>query len=77
MGLQVVGFFIFCIGFFLPYHGFQTRHVCVSMQNSLNIACIVCNFSTMLAIQRESNCLNAIYQSVNFPYKIEQFMKLM
>ena len=42
----------FFIEFTLPCHAFQTRHVCFSMHNSLNIVSIICNFSTMLALQR-------------------------
>ena len=42
----------FFMGFSLPCHAFQTRHVCFPMHNSLNIACLVCNYSTMIAIQR-------------------------
>ena len=34
--------FLFCsIGFPLPYHAFETIHVCFSMHNILNIVSIV------------------------------------
>ena len=46
------GRFFFFIEFSLPCHAFQTRHICFSMHNSLNIVSIICNFSTMLALQR-------------------------
>ena len=45
-----VVFFCCCffIEFSLPCHAFQTRHVCFSMHNSLNIVSIICNFSISL-----------------------------
>ena len=52
MSIVMDFFFFFLIEFSLPCHAFQTRHVCFSMDNSLNIVSIICNFSTMLALQR-------------------------
>ena len=74
--MRILSFYIISIGFSLHlfFYTFQTRRVCFSMHNSLNIVHKVCTLSTMLAIQRISHCLDAVYQFVIHP--LEQFIKL-